>query len=356
MSGLRRSTPPTEDEHQARQTKRSEMSKKHGHGQTGWMETVATKAALRLLDPNGKLQVETLPDGLGADFAVYDPDTGLYAGVQVKSAEQNEITTCFGVKQEDGECGGVYETFPILAVALPYGFDRETVKSAMTSFDHVPEVSVAELFLFSNATQFPNTTLRPQPRRHVSDVYGDNRFVIGFDSQARFEIMQQDFFRMVKEKAIWTKAQLWFDVGTGTPNIRPAATHIKEIRNCERLSEIVGLSALRAPRFQGETVDVVWVLDGRDVRISLKTAKDNGIGFQFNLAKHPHSQFCDYVFAFYYTEDVITHISVIGARRVYVEGRKSFNWSTTNNSDVLSAKINVTAANAMAQLVKCMVP
>ena len=130
----------------------------------------------------------------------------------------------------------------------------------------------------------------------------------------------------------------------------------------KELANIVGLQNLRAPWYQNECVDIILLVNGEEIRISLKTASENNnSGYQFGLKAHPNSKYCDYVFAFYWSAPceenrVLTHISVIDGSCVYVPHRVSFCWSKTNNKDVLENCIDVSSVNTLEALIKVVSP
>jgi hypothetical protein len=351
MSGHIRSTKRSADEIAA--TRLLQIASHQEHGQNHWMETMAIKAALRILDPNNDYHIVSLPDGLGPDFAVADPTSAdhLFVGFQVKSCASRDGSMGYSVGQEDGEPGGKYENLPILAVALHIE-DRNVIKNSRLGFDHVPDVPVAEILLYKHATHFPNKTLAPYPRRVADDIYGDNRYVVGFDSLERLEIMRANFRRIIISAKKWTLRQLWFDNGPGTASSIINSKHATEMSNCCALADLVGFANLRAPLFQHETTDVIWRLNGRDIKISLKTSTVIKKGFQFGLEKHPKSEWCDFVLVFYRTDNNVTHISVICARRVYAREAESFCWSPIHehNSDVFDNRIDVRSPNALQML------
>jgi hypothetical protein len=350
ITGNNRSTERTADEIAA--TKLLQSSSRLGLGQGNWMETCAIKAALRILDPDNEYRVVSLPDGLGPDFAIADPRSAdqLFVGFQVKSCVVRDGMMNCNIAREDGQPGGRYENLPILAVALHIE-NRDLIKNSRLEFDDVPDVPVAEILLYKDATHFPSKNLTPYPRRFTDDIYGDDRFVFDFDPSERLQIMRANFRYIIESGKKWTLEQLWFDNGPGTASPLISSDHITEIKNCRALAKIVGFSNLRAPLFQNETTDVIWRLNGRDIRISLKTAGIHNIGFMFLLKSHPKSDWCDWVLAFYRKDNEVTHISVICARRVYDGDVKTFCWSRNNNKDVLETRIDVTSPDALEMLV-----
>jgi hypothetical protein len=352
ISGQIRSTERSADEIAA--TKLLQSASRLGLGQGHWMETCAIKAALRILDPDNEYRVVSLPDGLGPDFAIADPTSmdQLFVGFQVKSCAARDGEMNYSIGKKDGQPEGRYENLPILAVALNI-LDRDFIKDSRLEFDNVPDVPITELLLYKNATHFPNNTLAPCPRRAANDIYSDHRFVIAFDSSERLQIMRANFRYIIKSAKKWTLEQLWFESGPNTANPFINHKHGMEMENCSVLAELVGFSNVRAPLFQNETTDVIWRLNGTDIKISLKTAGVNKNGFQFPLKNHPKSGWCNYVFAFYRTDNKVTHISVICARRVYDSDAKYFCWSSKHkdNKDVFDDRIDVNSPNALEMLI-----
>ncbi|KAG5186429.1 hypothetical protein JKP88DRAFT_241036 [Tribonema minus] len=360
MSGHNRPTPPTAKEIAATRRKQSETLRARGLRQTHWVEATAIKAVKRIIDPFDEFDFEVLPDGLNPDVAVRFKGADLYAGVQFKAREYGDWCNSYKISQADGDIGGQYETLIIITSAMK-DLHTSGFKQSMIDFDFVPEVEVGELFLFGNATEFPNKTLSPYPRRESEDQYGHHRFVFGFDEEERLETMRNDFKRLIWEKSKWTRSQLWFSTGSGSPNPNLSTGHSAEVLNCKSLAEVVGFDNLRAPKVQNETVDVIWTVNNtQELRISLKTALVNhdeeDQGFKFELQKHPNAQHCDFVFAFYKNESgVRTHVSVINARRVYLEDVTTFNWSPTNNADVLFQRIALDDAEHAKEMLESMI-
>ncbi|KAG5186379.1 hypothetical protein JKP88DRAFT_240982 [Tribonema minus] len=355
VSGHTRSSPATAAERKATKDKYKHTVTEHNLGQVNWMESAATMAALKILDPHNEFTFETVPDGLGCDTAAQDTTSGLYAAIQAKSGEMRDGQTILHVSRKDGEAGGRYPTCIILGVLIT-NIDREAIKDSLTAFDYVPTVEVSDIFLFGSATEFPNKTLAPYPRKKADDVYGDNRYVVGFDSEERLEIMRQKFRRLLREKAVWTRSDLWFGLGSNTPNPNVGSKHQEEVKNCVALAALVGFNNLRAPNMQNETTDVVWRLDKKDVRISLKSStvanKGKGGGFWFHLGKHPNDHFCDYVFTSYRdTRGVRMSMSVIKASRAYNDDKKHFCWSPTSNKDILESRIDLRGPDALSKLI-----
>jgi hypothetical protein len=176
-----------------------------------------------------------------------------------------------------------------------------------------------------------------------------------FDSDARLHRMRQNFKQIQAQKATWTREQLWYGVGAGTPNPSLSLKHAQEIRNCQGLAAVVGLETLYAPKIQGQIVDVVWQSESADVRISLKSATPvaGRDCFHFIVNKHTNANYCDVVMAFFRnSEGQRTHVSVIRASRVYKEGAKNFYWSPTKNKDVLENRIDLRRADARQMLLE----
>ncbi|KAG5186500.1 hypothetical protein JKP88DRAFT_241108 [Tribonema minus] len=324
MSGHIRSDAPSEEEKVATKAKQSKSHKDRGLGQINWHEQSAIKAALLILDP-----------------------TGL-------------------VKKKDGKelQGGCYAGHILLGVVFTIT-DRDAALKEMKTFDAVPEVVVGQIFLYKSAADLPCASLQPYPRLDKNDKYGDNRYVVGFDDDGRLCRMRETFLSLVQERAIWGSEQLWFAMGPGTPNTCVSTEHASEVLNIKALAELVGFQSLQAPERQNETVDVVWSLNDEDIRISVKTASIDKKGFMFGLGKHPHHEYCDLVLGFYKDgSGNRTGVSVISAARVYAERevkveRKTFNWSKTNNKDVLCDTVDLSKADAMDSVVArvlCLMP
>ncbi|KAG5192171.1 hypothetical protein JKP88DRAFT_250990 [Tribonema minus] len=363
MSGNVRATPRTAAEKVATSAKQSALMK--GCEQTNWYEASATEAALRMLDPNGALQIETLPDGLSADYIAqtHGDESDLHAGIQVKSAnrDDSDAPVNLRVAQGHGGAGGKYETLILLGVIFTVD-DMEGARAAMKAdFNHVPQVRVDEVFLYANATEIHTASLQPHRRIRADDSYGDNRYVVGFDDESRLCRMQEKLTTLVREKKRWTKEQFLFAFGSDSPNPKLNPNQTTEMANCAALAAQVGLRNLSAPKRQNETVDVVWRVEGsaRVIHISLKTAKIHRKGFQISLNKHPNAAHCDFVFAFYIDRTIgtRTHVSVIPAAVVYAERtavvkNPTFNWSPTSNAHVLASRISLSDPNAAQLLLR----
>ncbi|KAG5187454.1 hypothetical protein JKP88DRAFT_243960 [Tribonema minus] len=359
MSGHHRPDAPSEEEKAATSAKKSETMIDLDLGQRHWHEASAINAALLILDPDGLVETAPLPDGLGGDLQmqVKVSENSLYAGCQAKSGTGGGDTRVdLHVDKKDGEAGGCYEGHILLGVIFTIA-DRDAALEEMKTFDAVPEVVVEEIFLYRSAADLPCTSLRPYPRKDKNDKYGDNRYVVGFDDEARLCRMREMFINFVQERTMWQSEQLWFAMEPGTPNTCVTEKHASEVLNIKALADLVGFQSLRAPKRQNETVDVVWSLYERDIRISVKTASINNGGFQFELGRHPHHVHCDLVFAFYKDEDGNrTGVSVISATDVYAERevqveRKTFSWSKTNNEEVLCNMVSFSEPDAKETLV-----
>ncbi|KAG5181909.1 hypothetical protein JKP88DRAFT_288681 [Tribonema minus] len=359
VSGAIRSDAPSEEEKAASYAKRSETMIDLDLGQRNWYERSATKAAQHILDPDGLVETAPLLDGLGGDLQMRlkVSENPLYAGCQVKSGTGGQGKRVdLNVKKKDGEKGGCYEGHILLGVVFTIA-DRDAALTEMNTFDAVPEVVVEQIFLYRSAVDLPCASLAPSPRRDKNDKYGDHLYVPGFDDNARLCRMREMYFRYVHERAVWGSEQLWFALGPGTPNTCVSTKHASEVLNIKALADLVGFQSLRAPERQNETVDVVWRLCDKDIRISVKTATIHGKGFQFELNKHPHDEHCDLVLAFYKDENNHrTDVSVISAARVYAKREvqvehEKFSWSKTNNEDVLRNTVSLSESDAKESLI-----
>jgi hypothetical protein len=310
--------------------------RERGSEQQNWKETAAWVKGIDKLDPEGLFEVMPVPDGLGTDVLVRIKGAQLWAPVQVKSATvHKDETSNYGIHKKDGDAK--YKNMMILAVGMALAKDCKA-----ESVDHVPDVSIEELFLFNRANDFPDTTLRPIPRTKANDKYGDSRYVFDFDSNERIVTMQKKFHQYVHQNSKWTQEQVWF--GTELNMDIEKQHHYQEILNLQTLAHEVGITNLRAPLRQHETTDVIMLIDDKEVNISVKTAKIDSNGFQFDLKKHPNDHLCNIVLAFYKNAyGTRTHVSVLSSKRVYVQSRKSFNSSATNNKDVLANRIGLLA-------------
>jgi hypothetical protein len=131
-----------------------------------------------------------------------------------------------------------------------------------------------------------------------------------------------------------------------------------EVENTRALAKVVGFENLIAPFAQMETVDIIVMMDGVQVKTSLETAcKDGKKAFRFGLKAAPNWAFCDVVMVFYVnSEGIRTHVSVLCAREVYDVERKSnhdnYGWSPTNRPHVLKTRISLNNAAEAAMLIK----
>jgi hypothetical protein len=354
MSGATRAVLLTEEQKTVVNARLSVTLKQREHKQRHWLERASFEEAMRILDEHKRFEFATVPDGLGADFIVRRKGTELWAAIQVKSsvAHPDEKLQFSHLNSTDGDKGGKYEHLVILAVGVAPGCVPPDSSSV---FDAVANVEVKELFVYNRASDMPNKTLLPQPRRKAADLYGDHRYVVGFDTPERLDIMRTFFRQCIDANSVFTKADAWYG-----SKLNPTVSEQRkeEVLNCKALGDLLGHERLRAPNAQGETVDVVLELDDRDVKISLKTATQNKKGFQFELGKAVNSHFCDIVLAFYNDRksQERTHVSVITCKRAYVKGVKNFCWSLTNknNKDVMHNRIDLRTADAAKKLVQAL--
>jgi hypothetical protein len=323
MEGNTCAVPLTAEQKVVINAKISATLKQCEHQQRHWLERASFEEAMRILDMDDQFDRATVPDGLGAEFLLRRKGTELWAAIQVKSAvahpdEQLDLH----LAATDGDKGGRYEHLVILGVGVAPGC---VPPDSSALFDAVVDV---ELFVFNRASDMPNKNLTPSPRRQQTDLYGDNRYVVDFDTPERLDIMCSYFEQCIDNNSKWTKADAWFG-----PQLNPNVSreHKEEVLNCKALGDLLGHERLRAPNAQGETVDVVLELDDREMCISLKTASISRSGFRFKLKKAVNSHFCDVVLAFHIDKKTQerTHVSVIAAKRAYVKTAKSFNWSLT---------------------------
>eukprot|EP00953_Heterococcus_sp_UTEX-ZZ885_P010532 6156-Heterococcus_DN1.PRE.9 len=345
MNGNTSAVKRTAAEKAASHAKCAATHKERGYGQQNWMESAAYTAAFRTLDPDGLLDIMPVLDGLGADLLIRVKGTGPWAPVQVKSAIVHyDEQTIYSIKQEDG--ADKYKGMIILAVGIDLATDcvAETV-------DHVPDVTVKDLFLYNSASDIPGASLQPYPRRIANDKYGDSRYVVGFDSDERFTRMQQAFHQYVRDNAKWTQDQTWFSKELNFDIEK--YTHYQETLNLQTLARIVGIDKLRAPLRQNETTDIVMLIHGQEVNISVKSATIHEKGYMFKLSEHPNVHLCQVVMAFYRSTDgKRTHVSIMCPRRVYYVDKTAFYWSHTNNKDVLKERICLQSERAIEHISK----
>jgi hypothetical protein len=181
MTGHSKAIRYTSEEKAASDAKCAATHLARGLKQKNWMEAACWVEAITTLDSNRLLDIMPVLDGLGADLLLRIEGTELWAPIQVKSAiVHDDENTNYGIYKSDGD--RKYKNMIILAVGVSPVRDckAETV-------NHVPDVTIQELFLYNCASDFPFSYLGPTPRRTRDDKYSDCRFVVGFDSEERFE-------------------------------------------------------------------------------------------------------------------------------------------------------------------------
>lgn len=354
LSGNTMSCKPTSAGRKASSAKISATRIARDFGQQHWMESAGIHAAMKVLDPQGLLEVCHLPDGLGPDFLLRPVDSteDAWVPVQMKTAEAHDGCVYLHVDKKDGLPGGIYENMIIVCAILKV--DRPAAKKTMQVFGAIPEVEVTELFLYRSASDIPCPSLNPYPRRKHDDKYGDNRFVFGFDYEERLETIQVDLMHLVRTIPQVTYEEACCSFGPGTLNVNLSEKHEEEVLNIKALAQILGMESLRAPALQNLTTDIIWQLEDVGINISLKTAQvDNDGrhgGYRFSLGTAPYAEHCHVVMVFYKEGTVRTHVSVICAHRVYVPTRATFCWSPTNNADVIEEKIDLRQSDALENL------
>lgn len=314
--------------------------------QQNWKESAAIQAAMPMLGIADWLPV---PDGLAADLVVPRNDDGTYVGIQIKSAVENDDEVTLNVKKVDGLPGARYENLIIIGVILQYMTPDEVKQhqaAMMNDPEHVPAVTVKEVFLYKDAADIPGNRLQPHPRRTRDDKYGDSRYVVGFDDPSRLQVMRDVLQTYVANGKARSLQDYWFTYGHGTANPSVGNEHVSEMLNCKAFSLIVGFETLSAPLRQNETCDVIWNVSCTEaILISLKTASVNGgsSGYMINLKKGKSSG-CHVVLAFYVDRQTQerTHVSILCPVRVYARPKSSqFIWSKRNNIDVSEQRIDL---------------
>lgn len=356
LNGITMSSKPTAKAKKVSNAKRSATRKALDLGQTSWMEAAGIKAAMKVMDPQGLLEVCLLPDSLRADFLLRPANStdDVWVPVQMKTAEAYDGEVNLSIKKEDGLAGGIYENMIIIGAVVKV--DRKAARKTMTVFGAIPGAEVTELFLYRSASDIPGPSLRPCPRRKRDDKYGDHRFVMGFDEPQRLETMQTEMVHLVHTMPKVTYEDACCSFGPGTLNVRLSETHKEEVLNMKALAHIVGMESLRAPALQNFTTDIIWQIEGVGINISLKSAVVNNGGrcggYYFFLGAAPYAEHCRVAMAFYREGTVRTHVSVICARRVYVADRANFCWSPTHtrNADVWEDRIDLRHPDALEKL------
>lgn len=355
LSGHTRALKPTIEEKRASCAKQSATVTARNLGQVNWMEAAGIHAAMKILDPQGLLEVRLLFDGLNADFLLRPSNSteDAWVPVQMKTGEAHDGCVYLNVKKEDGLPGGKYHGMIIIGAVLDV--DRDAVKKTMEVFGAIPGVKVTELFLYGSASDIQGTSsLSPYPRRQQDDKYGDHRFVVGFDVEQRLGRMQSKVQHLVHTIPKVTYEDACCSFGPGTLNVKLNEKRLQEVLNIKALAEVVGIESLRAPALQNFTTDIIWDLGDMSINISLKTATVNNDGsyggYCFELKAAPYAEHCHVVMAFYKEGTQRTHVSVICARRVYDTNQTCLCWSKSNNSDILDDRIDLRQPDALEQL------
>jgi hypothetical protein len=316
--------------------------------QQNYKEAVAIKALMKLMDEeNEQYDWQAVPDGLAADVSVRLRGTELWAPVQIKSAiVHDDEQASYHVKQTDADATGRYPNMIIVAVGL-----SPMKQKPCYVFDYVQDTAIVEVLVYADASDIPTSILKPYPRKKTNDMYGDARYVTGFDSTERLEILKENFMNAVLTRAAYTTHDIWFGAQL---NRHIAVNHRQEVLNLKILSDVLGIENFRAPLRQNECTDIILTAKDKEINISLKTAtKHSKRGYQIALKKAPNAKFCDIVLMFYRDgrDDIRTHVSVVPASRVYAEllvagyvklHHPSFGWSPTLNSDILQNRLCLT--------------
>jgi hypothetical protein len=335
---------------QAKCEKRSATTIARGLGQKHWMEGAGIAATMKILDPENLLDVVPLIDGVSSDFGlqIKGENNGLVP-VQMKTAEWHDGALNFNVRQEDGLGTGRYPGMILLCAA--FTFDHAAALEQQKEFNVIPDVAVKEIYLYETASDIHGTVLYPHPRRARDDDYGDNRFVFGFDDMERLKHMRVQLLQMVKTSPKQSWEALCCTFGPGTSNPRTPWNHQEEMLNVQALGQIVGFDSLEAPALQNQTTDIIWNLDKKQIKISIKTASHSDGGYTFQLCKAPSVEFCDIVMAFYRDgERRRTHVSVFRAQNVYVANKHAFRWSPTLKPHILENRIDIQQDGAREKL------
>jgi hypothetical protein len=209
MKGHTRAVPLTAEQKAVINAKKSATHKLCEHKQRHWLEVASSKAAMLMLDAEEQFETSTVPDGLGTDFLIRRKGTELWAPIQVKSAvaHPDEQLQFSKLQSKDGEKGGKYEHVVILAVGVAPGC---VPPDSSALFDAVADVKVKELLVFNRASDIPNKKLVPHPRRQASDIYGDHRYVVDFDTPERLNNMCTFFKECIEKNARWSKGDAWY--------------------------------------------------------------------------------------------------------------------------------------------------
>lgn len=351
LKGNTMSSKPTATAKQASYAKQSATITARNLGQKNWMEGAGIKAAMRVLDPKGLLEIRPLPDGLGPDFLLRPSDSteDAWVPVQMKTAEAYDGPVGLNVERKDGLPGGKYGNMVIVGAILEV--DETAAKETMKVFGAIPEAEVTELFLYASASDMHCGSLQPYPRREQDDLYGDNRYVLGFDDPQRLVRMEAKLWHLVQTMSKVTYEDACCAFGPGSLNVALSKNHKEEVLNLRALAQIVGMDSLEAPALQNLTTDIIWKLDVK-INISLKTVSfyNDGHGYYFTLSTAPYAEHCHVVMAFYREGTIRTHVSVICASRAYVPDRECFCWSATNNTDVLDDRIDLRQPDALEKV------
>ncbi|CAM9159287.1 unnamed protein product [Phaeothamnion confervicola] len=187
----------------------------------------------------------------------------------------------------------------------------------------------------------------PGSKRGRENSYEKFRYVVGRDGPEKLADLVQSFESNVEdiwEKRKWTREDCFFSFGEGSPNATVSQSHQIELRGLRAVSDALIPFEARAPMRHNEATDILFWHNGRSVRVSLKTAQYHHLnkermvfsGFQFDLKKAYHSQYCDIIIAVQFnlpdrTQAVAAFVFV--AASIYNTNRKRFCWNKSAHHD-----------------------
>lgn len=224
-------------------------------------------------------------------------------------------------------------------------------------FDEVAETTIREVFLFeSPAVITQKKQIDVTPRFHRNDVFLDKRYAVTIDDEERLNLMKTNLDQYVNRPGNGhTLESVWFKTGPGTTTAVVNKKHVCEIRNIQALASVVGLENVKAPKQQNQTVDIIYHVVERPIKVSIKSATVSNNSdheqYHFHLQKKVNSQWCDVVMTFYRdSHSKPIAVSVIKADRVYNTSKSKFCWSKSTNADILSTQIRLADGDAKVLL------
>ncbi len=278
-------------------------------------------------------------DGLGSDLVVQHKDASdktKWALIQFKTATHNDEgqMVSLQLKKFEINLGGIYENMCVIGIMLDFD-DLKTSRICLT-FDYIPKCTMKEIFLIKDISDLPGKSLYPCAWTPTSrpDKYGSSRYVSERDGVNGLSKILNQFVSIVSALPTYTLDEVYFAIGSKTPNVSISSTKRNEMMQIKILSDLFSQYGVEidAPLRQNETTDIILRCNEWQKNVSLKTAskyhgKDDQ--FRFHKGEHPNHQFCDLVIAFVHQDDdILTKCYVFDSKYVYVTNKcdKIFYW------------------------------